>query len=550
MVSYTPALGLTLQVAGTDSNTWGGVANALFQMLENSIAGYDAITLGSTNVDLSAPTPGSASPAYNAILAFNGTLSANIIVTIPNVNKTYLVNNATSGAYTVKLQTATPTTALVLPQGGVTLCYCDGNLNVISAAGNASTLGGSAASTYARLDPNVSSTGGGVAPSNVNFNQNSYPFYQIPYTSTPSLDAFNGNSQLIVLTGDAAFTTTGVRDGQPMTLIVAQDSGGAHACSFSSSFVFPNGNNAIDQSANGFTVIEMVFLNSLDAWICNIPVTGYTTGSAVPFAITISNNTHNFNLLAAMGGTVSGTPNITITVAPGVLVSSMTPLLPAMDLSGMPSGSVVNLINLGYIQGGGGYGGDGGWQIMTGSGGNQTGILSQAGGDGGPAIFGPGSSTTLYITNSGYIWGGGGGGGGGGLGAANSGAATLVANGGGGGCGAGGNQRFGKGATAINPDTGSYPATDGGCSIIGIAGTDANGAGGAGNASGSGMAGGAGGDGGNWGAAGTAGGDGGGGTYTDAGGAAGDAGNAVLINSSAVTFKTGGLTPHVKGAIG
>jgi hypothetical protein len=549
MVTYSPALGLTLQDDGSNPNTWGDVANVVFGLIEQAIAGYLAVTISTGTITLST-TNGASNQARNAVIQFNGTLSGDVIIVIPNENKVYLFNNATSGAFTVTVQTASPSTALVLPQGGVALCYCDGSNNVYSASGDASTLGGIVAAFYARLDTSVNADTPGTAPAAEFYNQMSSPFFVETYAGSVALNAANGNSQYIVLTGNLTLgVPTNPIDGQSITLILAQDSGGGHITSWNAVFAFPNGSNTVDTSANGVTVINMVYSSHFTSWICKVPTTGYNSASAA-FAINIEQNTYSFNLLAQMGGTVSSPVNVTITVGRGAIVSSLTPLLPAMDLSGMPSGSVINLINLGYIQGAGGYGGDGGWQIMTGSGGDQTGEDAQDGGNGGIAVQCSGSGTTTNVTNAaGYIWGGGGGGGGGGVGSANSGASSLVANAGGGGCGAGGNPRFGRGARAINADTGTHSAISGLVSQVGTtAAANAFGVGGAGAEAGAGMDGGDGGAGGNWGAAGTAGGS-PAGTFQIAGGAAGTAGNAIAKNSSTVNVISGGGSPHTIGTV-
>ena len=117
-------------------------------------------------------------------------------------------------------------------------------------------------------------------------------------------------------------------------------------------------------------------------------------------------------------------------------MSSVNNTTAAMDLSGLPSGSTINLVNLGYIIGQGGSSANGGWASYPGSG---TSIASATlAGAGGNAINGPGSGVTFNITNgSGHIWGGGGGGGGSG---AYDGFASGngCGNGGAGGSGAGG----------------------------------------------------------------------------------------------------------------
>jgi len=548
MVStYTPDLRLTLQATGDNNNTWGTIANAVFSLIEQAVAGYLAVTLSTGAVTLSTVNGGS-DQARNATLALIGSISGNCTVVIPNVPKVYILDNQTSGAFTVTVETSAPSASVVLGQGTVTLVYCDGANNVFAAAGNATTLGGLAAVAFAQLGAPTTATTPGTAVPATFINQVSNPFFVQTYGASVALNAANGNSQVVTLTGDIVLgTPTNPLDGQQLELIVVQDAGGGHLTSFNASWIFPNGNNNVDATANGITVISAIYLASISKWICNIPVTGYTTGASVPFAINILQNTLNFNLQAQMGGVPIGSVNVTITVGRGVIVGSLAATVPAMDLSGMPSGSVITLINFGYIQGKGGLGGHGAAASMdSGASGNLT-WGAQAGRAGGDALKTSGAGTTTNITNaSGFIWGGGGGGGGGGASGNDAGASASGGGGGGGGAGGGWG---GEGGTS-----GIYGvmcgAADGVDAVLGITPTSAFGTGGAFDTQGdANTSAGNGGDGGDWGAAGNAGTAASALTRVRAPGAGGNAGNAINTNSSTVNILSGGGSPNVKGSV-
>lgn len=78
-------------------------------------------------------------------------------------------------------------------------------------------------------------------------------------------------------------------------------------------------------------------------------------------SIIISANKENYNLINDGFGGVAPTSRtaVTITVNSGIYVYSDDAALPAMNLTGLPDESTIQLTNLGYIIGGGGDGGDG-----------------------------------------------------------------------------------------------------------------------------------------------------------------------------------------------
>jgi hypothetical protein len=236
--------------------------------------------------------------------------------------------------------------------------------------------------------------------------------------------------------------------------------------------------------------------------------------------ITISTNRTDFNIIEELGYTPLIPMAIDIVIDPGVEISSTNTAWAALDVSGLPSGSVVDVDNEGYILGKGGKGGE-----ASAISGTYNGFA------GGPAIFGPGPGSTLDITNaSGNIWGGGGGG--------SAGGATLifwnpyepdVSYGAAGGGGAG----LGEGGTVNDPFSSFGTVDPGNPGTGGPAG--APGTGGTFNFAGA--------TGGVYGAAGAN------GTGTLATGTGGAAGAAINSNGATVNFISGGTAPNVKGAV-
>jgi hypothetical protein len=88
---------------GENSGTWGTKTNTNLNLLQQAIAGYQAITLTSTNTTL-AMTDATISDARNAVIEFSGTIAANTTVFVASgIEKTYTIKNSTTGAFTLAL---------------------------------------------------------------------------------------------------------------------------------------------------------------------------------------------------------------------------------------------------------------------------------------------------------------------------------------------------------------------------------------------------------------------------------------------------------------
>jgi hypothetical protein len=101
--SFSTDLKLELMVTGENSGTWGDKTNTNLNLLQQAIAGYQAIALTSVNTTL-AMTDATISDARNAVIKFTGTIAANTTVFVATgIEKTYTIENATSGAFTLAL---------------------------------------------------------------------------------------------------------------------------------------------------------------------------------------------------------------------------------------------------------------------------------------------------------------------------------------------------------------------------------------------------------------------------------------------------------------
>ena len=135
--SYTSRLKLERQASGENSGTWGNLVNYVFNRIDSSVKGYQAVDVaGSANVTLTSNnsttnTDDSSTDdqVHNAILEFTGALTGDINVFTDAVETKYIVFNNTTGSQTL---TFGPTggTGVTLKQGAKTIVYTDGTTMV------------------------------------------------------------------------------------------------------------------------------------------------------------------------------------------------------------------------------------------------------------------------------------------------------------------------------------------------------------------------------------------------------------------------------------
>jgi len=144
----------------------------------------------------------------------------------------------------------------------------------------------------------------------------------------------------------------------------------------------------------------------------------YGASAEVNIPLTISGDTANYNIYSNRGPTYDpGKSNITLTINPGVTVSSNSTPAYALDTgSGWNPGDSVTVVNNGTIKGMGGAAGDGiagsvNASLPYGTNIYPTALANSPGDSGGQAFQ---AQYPVTFTNNGSVYGGGGGGGGGG----------------------------------------------------------------------------------------------------------------------------------------
>lgn len=125
--TYTTRLRLVKQAYGENIDTWGVIWNSSggSDLIDFAIAGVVTIPLAATNYVLTSAN-GSTDESRAAVLNCAGILSANVQIIAPNVQKTYIVYNGTTGAFTLGIRTAGGS-AVEIAQGTSVAVWCNGN---------------------------------------------------------------------------------------------------------------------------------------------------------------------------------------------------------------------------------------------------------------------------------------------------------------------------------------------------------------------------------------------------------------------------------------
>ena len=131
--STSASLKLTVQATGENSGTWGQITNTNLLILEQAIGGFQsvAITTGATLTF----SNGALSNGKNAVLKLVGTIGGAVNVVVPDsIEKTFIDDNATTGAYTVTVKTSSGTgVTWAATDKGTKMVYSDGT-NIVDTA--------------------------------------------------------------------------------------------------------------------------------------------------------------------------------------------------------------------------------------------------------------------------------------------------------------------------------------------------------------------------------------------------------------------------------
>jgi len=126
--SYSTDLKLELMVTGEKAGLWGDITNTNLNIVQQAIAGYEAIPLNATTGATLTFSNGITSNGKNAVLDLTGTITTSVNVVIPDgIEKNYIIKNSTSGAHDVVVKTTSGTGATFdTTDKGFKLVYSDG----------------------------------------------------------------------------------------------------------------------------------------------------------------------------------------------------------------------------------------------------------------------------------------------------------------------------------------------------------------------------------------------------------------------------------------
>ena len=135
MASTFSNLGIILQASGENSGTWGDRTNVNLQRIDNAITGISNIVVtGATTLAFSTnsdTTTYTTEAGRSKILVFTGTPGTPTTITLPNVEKEYLINNKTDSSLVFTAGAGASTYTVTTNK--INYVYVDGSDEVISA---------------------------------------------------------------------------------------------------------------------------------------------------------------------------------------------------------------------------------------------------------------------------------------------------------------------------------------------------------------------------------------------------------------------------------
>ena len=201
--AYSTDLKLELMVTGENSGTWGDRTNTNLNLVQQAIAGYEAINVASADVTL-AMTNATLSNARNMVLNLTGTLAGTRVVNVPDgIEKTYIVADSTTRAgYTLTIKTVSGT-GVAIPAGKTVLVFSDGT-NVVDVFFMKDLV----EDTTPQLGGNLDANGNNILIDSGNFIGDENGLEQVKFATTASAvneltvtNAATGNAPEVSATG-------------------------------------------------------------------------------------------------------------------------------------------------------------------------------------------------------------------------------------------------------------------------------------------------------------------------------------------------------------
>ena len=293
--TYTTNLRLTKQGDGDNPNTWGQVLNNVISLVDEAVASYTTVSIGSAATVTLTENQGSQDQSRSAILEFKGTVggaNTSIIVLIPNTPKTYAIRNVVSANTTatdaVVLRVAGNTGVTVGSGNGYYITNGTSVFSVLTPTGTAASRNVGVCATEI---PDTSLADIRYVPTSVSSTivADKHFTASVVFTSTVRMDGIvsvsgpvksfittltdaasiavsmnTGNNFLVTLGGNRTLAApSNATAGQTGSIYVIQDGTGNRTLSYNSVWKFPSGSTPAATSTSG--AVDMIVYNARSA---------------------------------------------------------------------------------------------------------------------------------------------------------------------------------------------------------------------------------------------------------------------------------------------
>ena len=273
MASTYSNLKIQLMTTGENSTTWGNVTNInLGTALEEAIAGSADVTFSNANVTLTLTDTNATQSARNMRLNLTGNATTGYSLTVPAIEKAYIINNATDGTVTVKNATGAN---VAVPTGKTTWVYNTGS-NVVDAVTHLTSLTLAAALPVASGGTGVNtSTGTGSVVLSTS------PTLVTPLLGTPTSGVLTSCTGLPLTTGvtgtlAVANGGTGQNTFTNGQLLIGNTTGNTltkATLTAGAGITITNGTGTINIDATGVTSVSVVSANGFAGTVATATTT-------------------------------------------------------------------------------------------------------------------------------------------------------------------------------------------------------------------------------------------------------------------------------------
>ena len=216
--SFSTDLKLELMVTGEKAGLWGDITNTNLNLLQQAIAGFQNVSIaGGAQTTTLVMSDAAISNARNAVIKLSGTITGNQVVELPTgIEKTYIIENGTVGAFTVQFKQAGGTgSTFATTDKGIKILYADGT-NIVDVNANL------AASSFEQINlPTQNelrfedSTGGQY----IAFKAGTTIASNLTFT-LPTADGSSGQALTTDGSGTLSFATAGITTGKAIAMAI------------------------------------------------------------------------------------------------------------------------------------------------------------------------------------------------------------------------------------------------------------------------------------------------------------------------------------------